>query len=405
MFTELQSILGGFYNFILCLAIGMVLLAGITLLGFSLSGLNHPLLGWYALFLNRKKTRTVTVVLLFVRLFFVASLTWTAATLSLTHVFTYVLMTVLLWLFLFRVAFVLYDVFYSGGIISIAYLLYLLSLEVQKIQPRDGMKVLLAAMTVFLLIAAMGQFFTALNFFAPKEINQTENDVRLKRWSLCLIPCLYLVILLPYYVVGHIDSIVLNRNVYQFAAGEKTEFLAGSELTKSENGCVITLNDNGSLLAETPIYDKENGRAIFTAVCSIVRPNLQMTNRINPLSILEWKENKMQVVDGERTVEVDEFFLFDGRDTYYFNAGTVLAWEEEQITLSAFSQVEVLYNQRISVFDYEKAQYSVYETGDCFCIATMSGNEQVNLSTDILYRQNGQEQMLFLQPALLSDLE
>lgn len=405
MWRDLLGIVGGFQNFIWCLAIGMVFLALVTILGFSRQGITHPVLGWYALFLNHKKVCVAAVVLLFVRVFFVIFLAFAAEAFSLTHGFVYVLLTLLLWFVLFRAGYILYDLFYSCGILSIAYLLFLLAQETNKILPRTGMKVLYVMVAVLLVLVAVGQFFTAVAAIMQEETYKTEQEVKLKRRSLCLLPCLFLAVLLPYYLVGHMDSIVLKQSAYQYAEGEKIEYPAGGKITKADNGCVVTADDSGTLLAQTLLYERESGRVIFPSVCSIVRPKLQLTNRVNPLSILSQSEGTMQIVNGDTTVLVEEFFLFDGRDTYYFNEGTILEWEDETVVLSSFSQVEVIYNKSVAVLNYETEEYSVYETGDCFCIATLSGTEQINLSTDILYRENGQEQMLFLQPALLSDLE
>ena len=130
-----------------------------------------------------------------------------------------------------------------------------------------------------------------------------------------------------------------------------------------------------------------------------------MTNRINPMCKLEKGTEGFRVTDGERISTVDNFFFFDGLDTYYFPETTTLEWEGERIELSSFSKVEVLFNQTIEIFDYEKELYSVYEGVNGVCIATMQGNERIDLSTDILYRENGEEQMLFSQPTLLPDLE
>ena len=40
-----------------------------------------------------------------------------------------------------------------------------------------------------------------------------------------------------------------------------------------------------------------------------------------------------------------------------------------------------------------------------YCTAILADKSVVNLSTDIMYREDGQEQMLFMQPSLLTDLE
>lgn len=405
MFSEVADLLGGFQNFILCLVIGLVIVTVITLAGFTLFGFEHPFLGWYALFLNEKRKRTMAFALCFLRMFYVGAMAGMAKSLNLTHCLVYVLFTVILWALVFRLYYVGYDLLYSAGLFGITYLLYLMYRELNKVQVQSGMAVLSVLFSVLLVIAAIGQFFISLNAVMPKEENKTEKDTLLRKWSYVILPCLLLVLILPFFILTHTDSISLEKGGIQFTNGEKLTVAPGSKLTKTEEGCMISYEDSSYLLKNTPLYEKGNGRVIFTEYCSIVRPKIQMTNRISPMCILAKDETGFVVQNGERVSPVEDFFLFDGSDTYYFPEQTVLEWGEEKITLSHFSKVVVQYNHSIEIFDYEKETQSVYDAVEGFCIATLTGREQINLSTDILYRENGEEQMLFMQPTLLSDLE
>lgn len=405
MFSDIVGILGGFQNFILCLVIGLVLITAITLVGFSLFRLEHPFLGWYALFLNARKRTTWVIALSLLRVFYAVALIWMSKSLQLTHCLVYVLFALLIWCVVLRPGFILYDAVYSGGLFGAGYLLHLMHKEMAKIQVQRGIGILFVCFSVFLLAGAIGQLFITINTVAHDTGVKTETEKKIKRYAYVMLPFLYLVLIVPYFMLTHVTSITLPKGGIQFSDGEKHVVEAGSELILTEEGCMVSYGETSYMLKKTPVYDKEDGSVIFTEYCSIIRPKLLMTNRINPMCKLEQTEDGFRVTDGERMSPVDNFFFFDGLDTYYFPEETTLVWGEEEVLLSSFSKVEVLFNQTVEIFDYEKEIYSVYEGVNGGCIATMRGNERIDLSTDILYRENGEEQMLFSQPTLLPDLE
>lgn len=404
MFDEVVALLGGFQNFILCLVIGLLVVAVITLVGFTVFGLEHPFLGWFALFLNDKRRRTVLVTLSLIRLFYLGAMVGMVKSFGITHILVYVLFSVAVWGIELNLFYFLYDLIYSAGAMGISYLLFLMHTELSKVHFQSGMRVLTVLFSCMLIVAAVGQFFIAISPAKGKS-NANKSEEKMKKLSLGILPCLFLVLIVPYFMLTYVASISLPMGGIQFSDGEVQAVEAGSELTMTEEGCMVSCGETSYMLKKTPVYDKKDGSVIFTEYCSIVRPKLLMTNRINPMCKLEKTEGVFCVTDGERVSPVEEFFLFDGLDTYYFPEATTLTWGEETVVLSSFSKVEVLFNQTIEIFDYEKELYSVYEGVNGACIATMQGSERIDLSTDILYRENGEEQMLFSQPILLPDLE
>jgi len=405
MFNDVIGILGGFQNFILCLVIGIVVVVGITLLGMSLFRLENPFLGWYALFLNAKRRTTWIISLGLLRTIYVTALIWLTKNFHLTHILVYVLVTLILWCVVLRIGYAVYDMIYGVGVLGIVSLLSMMQKELGKVQVQDGMEVLFYAFSVLLFLAGIGQLFFTMNTVVPKSAMKTESDKKIRMAAYVILPCLFLVLIVPYFMLTHVTSIALKSGGLQFVNGEAHVIEAGSTLTLTEEGCMVSLGKDSALLKDTPVYDKADQSVIFTEYCSIIRPKLQMTNRISPFSKLEKTEKGFRIKTEERNIAVDDFFLFDGLDTYYFTEGTGIQWNGEEIEISSFSKVDVLYNQRIEIFEYKTETYSVYDGVTGMCIAVLPGNEKINLSTDILYRENGEEQMLFLQPMLLPDLE
>ena len=295
MFNDIAGILGGFHNFILCLVIGLVLITAITLGGFTLFRLEHPFLGWYALFLNAKRRTTFVIALSLLRAFYTAAFIWMSKSIQLTHGLVYVIIALLLWCVVLRPGFILYDVIYSGGLSGIVYLLYLMHKEMGRVQVQGGTGVLFVCFSAFLLIAAIGQLFVTINTVAHDAGSKTETDKKIKTCSYVMLPFLFLVLILPYFMLTHVTSISLPKGGIQFFDGEKHAVEAGSKLVMTEEGCMASYGETSYMLEATPVYDKEDGSVIFTEYCSIIRPKLLMTNRINPMSKLEKTSPKSKI--------------------------------------------------------------------------------------------------------------
>ena len=406
MFAEVTDLLGGFQNFILCLVIGLLVITVITLVGFSLFGFEHPFLGWFALFLNDKRRRTALVVTSLLRMIYLGAMIGMAKSLNLTHILVYALFSLLTWGVVLDLFYIIYDLLYSVGCMLLSYVMFLIYGELAKVQPPKGMNVLLFVLSCLMIAVAVGQFFIAVHALSFRKESRTASDAKIKKFSLAILPCLFVVLILPYYIITHTNSLELGKSAFYFYQGEKTELAEGSKLTKTDSGeCMVSDKSSSFIISGAPIYDGEYNRVIFTDYCSIVRPRLQTTNRISPMCVLEQEGGSYRVRNGELVTAVNNFFFFDGNDTYYFPEQTVLTFGEETVRIDSFSRVEVSFNQKVEIYNYEKESLSVYENVEGFCMAALFGSEQLNLSTDILYRENGDQQMLFMQPTLLQDLE
>ena len=124
-------------------------------------------------------------------------------------------------------------------------------------------------------------------------------------------------------MITHTNSISLEQGAFLYSEGEKKEIEAGSKVSKTDIGQCMVSEENSSFIASGgPIYDVKSNRIIFTEYCSIVRPRLQITNRVSAMCILEKENEEYRIRNGERLIDVDTFFFFDGNDTYYFPGQT-----------------------------------------------------------------------------------
>lgn len=404
MLNELLDVLGGFQNFILCLIFGMLLVTIGTVIGLNRFHYTGRAIGWYSIFLHSKLRHRIIVSILFVRFFLILMAPFILQQEYMTTIAVYLALSMVAMGLAQKLYYCIYDFLYTILVFSLMYLIYRISAEVHKVQVSFLMRILFGFMALLLLFAAIGQFVIGCYQIAQKEMVRTEDEHKFYLWSIYLLPCFLFVQILPYIVIFHTGYVELLNSAIQYSDGSVKEYPQGSRITESEEGCMISYEDESEMLASSPLYESD-GRVVFTSVYSIVRPSLQLSNRINAMDTLELDDNTYYVKQNNNLIEVDNFFLFDGKDIYYFPENTKLAFEDETITLTSFCMVEVKYNQTVTIYNYKRNEQSVYEISNGYCIATMPKRGTINLSTDILYRDNGQEQMLFLQPSLLSNLE
>ncbi len=211
--------------------------------------------------------------------------------------------------------------------------------------------------------------------------------------------------LLPSYFMNRIDTKVIRQNLFQYTEQGRVDFTGLSRVTKSGTASVIENKGIITHLADTPLYYSEEQKILLPGVVSIIQPRLSLTNRIASLSCLYEKDGKYYVENEKNVIRVTDFFLFDGKNTYLFFEPVTITWGDMSLELSPFSFIEVRYNRSIYVFDRLTESYAQIMTGMNEVTTTISGGVTINLSADIISRENGQEQMLFLQPNLLEDLK
>lgn len=202
------------------------------------------------------------------------------------------------------------------------------------------------------------------------------------------------------------ESYPLTEDVYQYFLGNRYDYPAGNKIYRSEEGFFMETAETRFLLPNTPLYSSSEDKMILPCDYAIIQPKLYLMNRLPVLSQLICGEEVVYAFweDQQRTYQ--DIILFDGTDTYLFFDQVTLTWGENEITLSPLSFVRVTAQGNLETFDYETQQYSnSFIDGNHEVQAITSGLSKLNLSEDILYRPDGQEQLLFSKPSLLQNVQ
>ena len=117
------------------------------------------------------------------------------------------------------------------------------------------------------------------------------------------------------------DGNISNRSGgIQYTAAGKTTYPAKSRISKSEDISIIEKDKELIALDKTPLYFTEDEALMLTSVYSIIQPNLALTNKVGINSIIYLDDDGRYYVDNtQATVRVADFFLFDGKDTFFLN--------------------------------------------------------------------------------------
>lgn len=399
----LSDIIGGLAqlkgNILFTAAASAALAAGCAV-QVRLAGLGPAVFRSAGIMASVKKGKAAALSLIIIRLLFYLSIMIYSANAEMIHIYCGAVIFVALHLLLGDMGILLYDIPCSAVIYGGLYVRGPLNLY--QSGSAAAMRLALAA---FITVFALCEAIICIGCIAKQASGKTyKTRPAITRLRAALLLAGALTAALPFYFVARVDTVTVRGDVYQYTQEGKTVFTGKNKIIKSGNGCVLVNNKLRHILADSPLYSAGENRIMVPRSVSIIRPELSLINRVGAMSALWEKDGKYFADTGGGSVRVSDFFLFDGRDTYMFFEDFTVGWEDQTVELAPFSYITVKYGQSVGFYDRASDGYSSVKTGICSVTVKMSCGATVNLSKDILYRENGQEQILFLQPDLLEDL-
>ena len=363
-----------------------------------------PVLKVYGLFALNSNTKILTMALILVRLLFFLSVIIYSTEITVVHISFVVIITVILIFLLADLEYIFADVLIAAIICGELYVINVLHHYLTYIQVKVPVLMSYIVLLLFTIVTIL--FCTVQCIFSltrSKSGNYMLTRKKLMYPSIIVLSGL-LMIFLPYFLINGMDSLTINQTLYQVSADGNTKFEGSSKIVRSNNGSVLENKGKTYTLKSVPLYYSNESTILLPNVVSIVRPELYLTNRLENMSRVYEKGGKYTVETSGGEASVSDFFIFDGKDTYVFFEPVTIKWNNQSFDLSPLSYIAVKYNQKIEVFDKSTMNYKTIDTGVCNVTVKMHCKAEVNMSTDILKRGDGQEQMLFIQPNLLEDL-
>lgn len=393
-----------YQNSLVFIAFGMLIISITSMILIRLIHWNSWTLKLYGVFVGISNMKLFAVALLMVRILFLWSIPIYVRELKLTYIVFGVMITFIIHLILARPFAFILDAVYMVTLYGVLYVCLMIKTYLSSINLKASLVIMFIIILLFLvslsLYATLECFIAVLRHKNKKQ--KSLIAVNLPRATFLLSGAF--LIFIPYFFLSTMDTLVITRNLYQNTANGTVLFQGESKIMKSGNGCVLVNKEEIYELMESPLYFAGENKILLPASTSIIQPELSLTNRIENMSLLYEEQGKYYVETKENKIRVDNFFLFDGKNTYMFFEPITLTWEENTLQLEPFSYITVKYNQNMEIFDRGTQTMNTIMTGISNITTKMECGTTVNLSTDIIIRKNGQEQMLFINPNLLEDL-
>lgn len=192
--------------------------------------------------------------------------------------------------------------------------------------------------------------------------------------------------------------------------------LVGGSINKYAGNVTLKYNkDNTSELSSpvsklkvdsSPIYYENMKKIVLPQSMAIVLYNQSKKMfKLNYFSTITQKDGLLQIEDKGFSSHRSNFFLFDGHDTYVFFETTKITYGKENIVLPAFSFVKSIYNNKLSVFNFDTREYHEYPIKGVKVSAQLEFGNSVDLNTDTVISGNKDQVLLIKQIQDLKNIE
>ena len=152
-------------------------------------------------------------------------------------------------------------------------------------------------------------------------------------------------------------------SVYQYFYEKKYEY----DLTISKNRKDVIMNitpqDIGVEYDSTPIYYPKEDTIIFPKDMSVVMPTLSCAEYLSKgYSYITYKNGIYNLTTNKYDNKLNHYFLYDGKDLYFFIEPVTLTVDNQKIELSSQSYIIAKYRNSISYYDKKTDTFKIIET-------------------------------------------
>ena len=189
-----------------------------------------------------------------------------------------------------------------------------------------------------------------------------------------------------------------DYKLYQYFSGVKVEYEGKVSITNDGEETKITTKDGVENIEDSPIYFKDNDNEVFFAKnMQLIIPRIKTTSyKINHFSKIKIDDDLAYLNYKNKNIYLEQSFLYDGDNLYFFIYETKVNIDEKEYTLSPLSYIIVNYKSEIEIYDKKEDNYTIIDEHQRDVIAYLD-NYKVNLSTDSLTYDSG-DRLLIKSP-------
>lgn len=222
--------------------------------------------------------------------------------------------------------------------------------------------------------------------------SKAKNDILIKIGIVC-ITLIFIFIIYKIFNIVVFENERINiseESYYQYFYGIYKEYSGDIEVINNDNSKQLVLeNDEVIYLDSTPIYYKDTlGKVWLPNSMTVVYPETGKLYKTESFTNITQDSNVMYAKkhNKENTKSLNNVFLFDGEDLYFFLEKTIIKVGKKKYEISPLSYVIVNYRQNVEIYNYEKDQYIIIDETEIpskDIIATDKEKKyEINLSVD-----------------------
>lgn len=190
-----------------------------------------------------------------------------------------------------------------------------------------------------------------------------------------------------------LNRISINEDeLYQYFNGSKFEYKG--KITIKNNGEVSSIETDDIKIDKNtyPIYYKNKSNLVtFPIDMEVIATNdINKTKKIIYFTNIELDEDgtSAYVVYKDKRVFLDESFLFDGENLYFFTYPVSVNVNDTDYNLSSGSYMIVNYKDQVEIYDKKEDKYTIIDSHEEDVIANLNGIK-INMSIDMVITESG----------------
>ena len=205
-----------------------------------------------------------------------------------------------------------------------------------------------------------------------------------------MIPIVLMIVLFLAFIIYYKVSISntytkdTEGKFYQYFYDKKYEYTGVVTTNKRDEVVDFKTSDYEINFDSTPIYYQDKNKVILPSNMSVVMPTLSCAEYLSKgFSTITFKDEVYNLVTNKYNNKLNHYFLYDGKDLYFFIENVTLKYNSEEVTLSPFSYVIAKSGKYISYYDKKNDIFKTIEL-DSDEIMVSNDYYKINVMKDML---------------------
>ena len=160
----------------------------------------------------------------------------------------------------------------------------------------------------------------------------------------------------------HVDKEV---SVYQYFNNQKYNYVAVVSKNKKDVVVDFKPKDVEVNIDSTPVYYNKENVVLFPKDMSVVMPTLSCSEYLSSgYSYITYNKGMYYLTTNKYHGKLNHYFLYDGKDLYFFIEPVTLVVNKEKIQLSSYSYLTMEYQGKVSYYDKKSDNYKTIDIND-----------------------------------------